>query len=78
MRLWKRYDKVKVGEVIEIKVKLIEAEALHIKRTGSYILQLDRPMPMSEMHELLKRLRESTGAKWVILNAGCKVIEADK
>ena len=78
MRLWKTYDKVKVGEVIEIKVKLIEAEALHIKRTGAYILQLDRPMPMAEIQKIQKQLREATGAKWVVINVGGTVIQAAK
>ena len=78
MRFWKKHDKVKVGEVIEIKVQVIPAEAMHIKRTGSYVLQLQNTLPAEECAKIIKQLREQTGAKWVIVQGGAKVMERGK
>lgn len=59
---------------IEFRVNVVNGEALHIKRTGSYILQLDHNLPQQELVNLAKKLRYDTGAKWVIVQGGAKVI----
>ena len=58
---------------IEFSVNIVNAKALHIKRTGSYILQLSATLPMSEVQRISKELREVTGAKWVIVQGGARV-----
>lgn len=58
---------------IEFKINVINAEALHIKRTGSYVLQLSATLPMSEVQKIAKQLREETGAKWVVVQGGSRV-----
>jgi len=59
---------------VEFRVNIVNGEALHIKRTGSYILQIDHSLPREQLNNLMKMLRESTGAKWVIVQGGAKVI----
>lgn len=78
MRFWKKPDKVKVGEVIEIKVQVVQAEAMHIKRTGSYVLQLQNTLPAQECAKIVRQLHQQTGAKWVVVQGGAKVMERDK
>lgn len=58
---------------IEFQVNVVGAEAMHIKRTGSYILQLDYNMPNQQIDEMIKKLKASTGANWVIVQGGAKV-----
>jgi hypothetical protein len=60
---------------IEFQVNVIGAEALHIKRTGSYILQLDQNIPMVQVDEMTKKLKASTGANWVIVLGGARVVK---
>lgn len=60
---------------IEFRINIVEAQAMHIKRTGSYILQLDHQLPSSELQKMSKQLRDSTGAKWVIVQAGATVLK---
>lgn len=78
MKFWKKHDKVKVGEVIEVKVQVIQAEAMHIKRTGSYVIQLQNTLPAEECSKIVRQLRQQTGAKWVLVQGGAKVMERDK
>lgn len=60
---------------IEFTVTPIDAKAMHIKRTGSYILQLDYAVPAEVCEKMSKQLREATGAKWIIIQNGARVIE---
>ena len=58
---------------IEFQVTIVDAQALHIKRTGSYILQLNQNLPQSECAKIVKQLKEQTGAKWVIVQGNARV-----
>jgi hypothetical protein len=61
----------------EHQVSISKAEAMHIKRTGSYILQLENTLPMEQIEKITKMLRQSTGAKWIVVQGGAKVIQND-
>ena len=55
---------------IEYQVRVIEAEAVNIKKTGSYILQVDNNLPGEILNQMLKTLKKETGAKWIIVQGG--------
>ena len=74
MRFFKPRKEI-IERTIEFTVTPIDAKALHIKRTGSYILQLDYTVNEQVAKEILEKLRQSTGAKWGILQGGARVIE---
>jgi hypothetical protein len=60
---------------IEHRINIVNAEALNIKKTGSYILQLDTYLSSRQCEEILNTLKKDTGAKWIIVQgAGTKVI----
>lgn len=61
----------------EHQVTIANAEAMHIKRTGSYILQLETTLDQEQLAKIAKMLREGTGAKWIIVQGGAKVIQND-
>jgi hypothetical protein len=55
---------------IEYQVRVIDAEAVNIKKTGSYILQVDNHLPGEILNQMLKTLKKETGAKWIIVQGG--------
>ena len=60
--------KQKMKEVtIEHRVNFINAEAINIKKSGSYILQIDNYMNLEQLNEVLKTLKKETGAKWIAI-----------
>lgn len=61
----------------EHQVTIAKAEAMHIKRTGSYILQLENTLPLEQIEKITKMLRQSTGAKWIVVQGGAKVVKDD-
>ena len=71
--IFKRKIKEMPKREIEFRVNIIDAHALHIKRTGSYILQLNGNLPASECAKIVKQLREQTGAKWVVVQGNASV-----
>jgi hypothetical protein len=76
MRLFKRKEVI-IERRIEFSVTPIDAKAFHIKRTGSYILQLDYTVNEQVAKEILDKLKQSTGAKWGIIQGGARVIEVN-
>ena len=52
---------------IEFQVNVINAEAINIKKTGSYILQVESYLPVEQLNQMLKTLKEQTGAKWIVI-----------
>ena len=71
--IFRRKPKELPKREIEFQVNVIGAQAMHIKRTGSYVLELERPLPNEELNRIIKQLREQTGAKWVIVQGSVKV-----
>jgi hypothetical protein len=71
--IFKRKPKELPKREIEFQVNIVDAQALHIKRTGSYILQLNQSLPMSECDKIIKQLKQQTGAKWVIVQGNARV-----
>lgn len=64
-----------IQKTIEFEVNVINAEAINIKKTGSYILQVDSYLPSAELNQMLKTLKKETGAKWIIVQGkGVKVV----
>ena len=57
----------KTEVTIEHRVNVINAEAINIKKTGSYILQIDNYMNGAQLNEILKTLKNETGAKWIAI-----------
>ena len=57
----------KTEVTIEHRVNVINAEAINIKKTGSYILQIDNYMNGEQLNEVLKTLKKETGAKWIAI-----------
>lgn len=74
MKLFKRKEVI-IERRVEFTVTPIEAKALHIKRTGSYILQMDHSITNQAAQEMITMLKKSTGAHWVIIQGGGRVIE---
>ncbi len=58
---------------ITFDVSIVEAKAMHIRKGGSYILELDYQMPREEINKVLKTLKETTGAKWIVIQGGLHV-----
>ena len=71
--IFKRNPKELPKREIEFQINIVDAQALHIKRTGSYILQLNQSLPMSECDKIIKQLKQQTGAKWVIVQGNARV-----
>lgn len=59
-----------IEKTIEFQVNVVNAEAINIKKTGSYILQVDHHMPIEQVNQMLKTLKNETGAKWIIVQGG--------
>ena len=57
----------KTEVTIEHRVNVINAEAINIKKTGSYILQIDYNMNGAQLNEIIKTLKNETGAKWIAI-----------
>lgn len=71
--IFKRKVKELPKREIEFHVNVVGAEALHIKRTGTYILEVDTLMNRESVNDILKTLRQQTGAKWILMQGGAKV-----
>ena len=54
-------------KTIEFQVNIVNAEAINIKKTGSYILQVDHHIPTQQLSQMLETLKDQTGAKWIIV-----------
>ena len=67
--MFKRKQKP-IQKTIEFQVNVVNAEAINIKKTGSYILQVDHHMPTEQVNQMLKTLKNETGAKWIIVQGG--------
>lgn len=52
---------------IEHRINFVNAEAINIKKSGSYILQIDNYMSGEQLNEILKTLKKETGAKWIAI-----------
>ena len=60
---------------IEHQINVVNAEAINIKKTGSYILQVDNYLPTERLNEMLQTLKKETGAKWIVIQgSGVKVV----
>jgi hypothetical protein len=71
--MFKRKQKL-VQKTIEFQVNVVNAEAINIRKTGSYILQVDHHLPQQALNEMLKTLKKETGAKWIVVQGpGIKV-----
>ena len=65
----------RVEKTIEFQVNVVNAEAINIKKTGSYILQVDHHLPTESLNNMLKTLKKETGAKWIVVQgSGVKVV----
>jgi thioredoxin-related protein len=62
---------------ITFDVNVIGATALHIKKGGTYILEVPSYLPSEELNKVLKMLKETTGSKWIILQGGTTVRKAE-
>jgi hypothetical protein len=72
--MFKRKQKL-VEKTIEFQVNIVNAEAINIKKTGSYILQVDHHLPAQSLDDIIKTLKKETGAKWIVVQgSGVKVI----
>ena len=72
--MFKKRQKM-VEKTIEFQVNVVNAEAINIKKTGSYILQIDHYMPTQSLDEMIKTLKKETGAKWIVVQgSGVKVV----
>ena len=72
--MFKRKQKL-VEKTIEFQVNLVNAEAINIKKTGSYILQVDHHLPTESLNDMIKTLKKETGAKWIVIRgSGVKVV----
>jgi hypothetical protein len=72
--MFKRKQKL-VEKTIEFQVNVVNAEAINIKKTGSYILQIDHNLPAQSLNEMIKTLKKETGAKWIVVQgSGVKVV----
>jgi ribosomal protein S16 len=72
--MFKRKQK-SVEKTIEFQVNVVNAEAINIKKTGTYILQIDHYMPTHSLNDMIKTLKKETGAKWIIVQgSGVKVV----
>lgn len=58
---------------ITYDVNLVDATALHIRKGGSYVLEIPNYLPHSELDKMIKMLKEQTGAKWIIVQGGSTV-----
>jgi len=58
---------------ITFDVNVIGATALQVKKGGTYILEISNYLPHEELNKMLKILKETTGAKWIILQGGTTV-----
>ena len=52
---------------IEFQVNVVNAEAINIKKTGSYILQVDNHLPTEQLNQMIQTLKKQTGAKWIVI-----------
>jgi hypothetical protein len=64
--MFKKKEK-QIQRTIEFQVNVVNAEAINIKKTGSYILQVDHNMPTDLLNQVLKTLKNETGAKWIVV-----------
>ena len=64
--MFKKNEK-RIERTIEFQVKVVNADAINIKKTGSYILQVDNHMPTEMVNSMLKTLKKETGAKWILI-----------
>lgn len=64
-----------IQKTIEFQVNVVNAEAINIKKTGSYILQVDHHLPTESLNDMIKTLKKETGAKWIVVQgSGVKVV----
>lgn len=59
--------KKQTDRTIEFQVNIVNAEAINIKKSGSYILQVDNYLPTEQLNNMLKTLKNETGAKWIVI-----------
>lgn len=52
---------------IEHRINFVNAEVINIKKTGSYILQIENYVNEEQLNEILKTLKKQTGAKWIAI-----------
>ena len=65
----------RVEKTVEFQVNVVNAEAINIKKTGSYILQIDHHLPAQSLDDIIKTLKKETGAKWIVVQgSGVKVV----
>jgi len=62
---------------ITFDVNVVDATALHIRKSGTYILEVPNYLPSEELNKMLKILKETTGAKWIVLQGGTTVRKAE-
>jgi thioredoxin-related protein len=62
---------------ITFDVNVVDATALHIRKGGTYILEVPNYLPSEELNKMLKILKETTGAKWIVLQGGTTVRKAE-
>jgi hypothetical protein len=58
---------------ITFDVNVVDAAAMHIRKNGSYVLELDYNMPKEVIDKTLRQLKETTGAKWIVIQGGLHV-----
>ena len=75
--IFKRKPKELPKREIEFQVNVVGAQAMHIKRTGTYVLEMDHSLPKEQLNDIIKQLRAQTGAKWIIVQGSVKVMKCD-
>lgn len=74
--MFKRKEKI-VRTEIDLQVNFTNAEVLRIVKNGTYLVQFDHFLPESQMKEINRILKETPGAKFVILAGNAKIWRAD-
>lgn len=72
-----RKKQKKTQIAIEHRINFVNAEVINIKKTGSYILQIDNYMNEEQLNQILKTLKKQTGAKWIAIQGqSIKVVKS--
>lgn len=74
--MFKRKEKI-IKREIEFKFEIVQAEAMRIVKNGTYILSLSHSLPASELDKMIKTLKKTTGAKWLIVQGAAQVVKVD-
>ena len=74
--MFKRKEKI-IKREIEYKVELVEAKAMRIVKNGTYVLSLSHTLPTSELDNIIKTLKKTTEAKWIIVQGAADIVKVN-